>query len=51
MTAAFDWTNLGIAGAFVVGTIVGAVAAIRLTRIILEHLRDDERRDDGPPPG
>jgi hypothetical protein len=48
---AFDWTNLGFAGAFVVGALAGAVVTIRLARVVAEMLRDIRRaeRKDEPP--
>lgn len=48
----FDWTNLGFAGAFVVGALAGALVTIRLARVVADLLRDirtrEERKD--PPP-
>ena len=44
MLGATDWSNLTIAGAFVVGAIAGTVATIRVLRSLLEYLRN-ERRD------
>jgi hypothetical protein len=32
--AEITWTDLAVTGAFVVGTIVGAIATIMLTRIL-----------------
>lgn len=34
------WSDVAVAGAFVLGTIAGATAAVRLTKIIADHLRD-----------
>ena len=36
------WSDVAVAGAFVLGTIAGAAGAIRLTRIIFDHLRNRE---------
>ncbi len=44
-----DWENVGYAGAFVVGALFGAVAAIRLTRSLLDvvlHVRRRAESDD-----
>lgn len=40
---AADWANLTIAGAFIGGVVVGAVAVMRVTRIAIEWLRKDGR--------
>lgn len=55
MTAAsFDWANLGIAGAFVVGMLAGAVLMVRLLKIAMEVMRTNKRETgdvkDGPDP-
>lgn len=34
------WSDVGLAGAFIAGTIAGAVAAIRITRIVLDYMKD-----------
>ena len=51
MVGAVDWTNLTIAGAFVVGAVLATIAYLRLTRHMLgmftRHRRDD---DDVTPP-
>jgi hypothetical protein len=41
------WTDLTVAGAFVVGVVAGGFAAIRITRYLLVYLRRDvdNRRD------
>jgi len=40
------WSDAAIAGAFVIGTIGGTVATIRITRALLTYLRNehDERK-------
>ena len=35
MFAATDWANLTVAGAFVLGAVLGALATIRLARALL----------------
>jgi len=44
IVAAVEWSNLTVAGAFVVGILAGAIATIRITRHVLEYLRR-ERED------
>ena len=36
------WSDVAVAGAFVLGTVAGGVAVIRVTRYLLEHLRNDK---------
>lgn len=53
MTGAVDWSNLTVAGAFVVGAILATVATLRLLRSVLGIVeRDPElhRRDRGDTP-
>ena len=45
MLGAVDWTNLTVAGAFVVGAVAGTIATIRVLRYLLSYLR---REQDGP---
>lgn len=45
MTAAVDWANLGVAAAFIVGAVAGAVGTIRITRHVLEYMK--HREGDG----
>ena len=45
MLGAVDWANLHVAGAFILGAVLGAVAVLRLTRIVAEFLRRTERRN------
>ena len=39
-----EWSDAAIAGAFVVGATAGVIATIRITRYLLQYLRDE--RDD-----
>jgi len=52
MVGAVDWSNLAVAGAFVVGAIVATIAYLRLTRhmmsMFIRRPRDDP--DDVTPP-
>jgi hypothetical protein len=32
-----DWSNLTVAGAFILGAVLGSIAMIRVTRIVLEY--------------
>ena len=41
MVGAVDWTNLSLAGGFVVGVIAGTIATIRVFRYVLEYVRHD----------
>lgn len=41
---AFDWANLGIAGAFVVGIVSGCVLSIRMLRVAVEVLRREREQ-------
>jgi uncharacterized protein YneF (UPF0154 family) len=43
---AVDWSNLTVAAAFIVGAIGGAFAAIRITRYLLQYLREEHRDGD-----
>ena len=45
--AGADWSTLTVPGAFVVGAVLGAVAVLRVGRIVVDYLR---RRDDVTPP-
>lgn len=38
---AADWSNLTVAGAFIVGAIAGAVATARVIRLAIDWLRRD----------
>lgn len=55
----FDWSNLTVAGAFMLGAVLAAVATLRLTRAILEllgaspprarrRLHSERKRREGP---
>jgi preprotein translocase subunit SecD len=37
---AVDWANLGYAGTFIVGALVGVITTIRLSKVIVEFFRD-----------
>jgi hypothetical protein len=39
--AGVDWSDVTVGAAFILGTVVGAVATVRLTRYLLEYLRRD----------
>jgi hypothetical protein len=43
---AIDWNATTIAGGFVVGVIAGGFAVIRVTRYVLEYLRNERRESD-----
>ena len=45
-----DWENVGYAGAFAIGAVFGAVAAIRLTRSLLDVVMHVRRRAEREPP-
>ena len=42
MLADIDWSNMQVAGAFVLGAVLGTVATIRLTRFLLDYLRREQ---------
>lgn len=42
--AAVDWQSVHVAGAFVLGAVIGAVAVMRITRHLLEYLRRERDR-------
>ena len=42
---AADWSNLGYAGAFIGGAIVGGIAVARITRMVMDWLKDQSRRE------
>ena len=46
--AAIEWDNVNIAGAFVIGSVLGALAAIRIFRVIAGTVRTERRKDDAP---
>ena len=39
MLASTDWSNLTVAGAFLVGIFLGGLGAIRVMRYVLEYRR------------
>lgn len=47
MTAAVEWSALTLAGAFIVGAVLGTAATIRVCRIVMDYLKD---RGPGKPP-
>jgi hypothetical protein len=52
MVAAADWSNLTVAGAFIVGAVLATVAYLRLTRHMIGMWHRDRRdgADDVIPP-
>ena len=40
------WSDVAVAGAFVLGIVAGAAGVIRVTRSSIEYLRDERRRSD-----
>jgi hypothetical protein len=40
------WSDVAVAGAFVLGVVAGGVGSIRITRYVLEYMKRD--RDSGP---
>jgi len=43
--AAVDWSNLAVAGGFIVGVVAGTIATIRVMRYVLDYLRHERDRD------
>ena len=41
MAAAIEWSNLAVAGGFVVGVVAGTIATIRVFRYVLDYVRRD----------
>ena len=37
------WSDVAIAGAFVLGVVVGGIGVIRMTKYLLEYLRREQR--------
>jgi hypothetical protein len=46
VTAAVDWASLHVAGAFVLGAVLGTVATIRIMRAVALVIRTERRKDD-----
>ena len=46
MVGDVEWSNLTVAGAFVVGVIAGTIATIRVLRYLLSYLRREQDGDD-----
>ena len=46
MFAATDWSNLTVAGAFLVGAVLGTIGTIRILRYLLEYLRNERTSED-----
>jgi len=42
---AFDWSNLNVAAAFILGAILATVATIRIVRAVSATMRDERRKD------
>ena len=45
----FEWTNLHVAGAFLVGAILATMATLRIVRHVTEFFAGVERRRRRPP--
>jgi hypothetical protein len=43
-----DWATVAAAGAFVVGIVAGGIGVIRVTRYVLDYLRDEQGRHHPP---
>lgn len=41
MLGAVEWSNLAVAGGFVVGVVAGTIATIRVFRYVLDYVRRD----------
>lgn len=41
----YDWSGLNLAGAFIVGAVIGSIATIRVVRAVSSTLRDERRKD------
>ena len=46
---AVDWTAIGFAGTFVVGALAGVIVTIRLSKVLIEWLREDDHEHRGGP--
>jgi len=42
---AFDWSNLNVAAAFILGAILATVATIRIVRAVSATMREERRKD------
>jgi hypothetical protein len=40
------WSDVAVAGAFVLGIVAGGLGVIRVTRSSIDYLRDERRRSD-----
>jgi hypothetical protein len=38
------WSDVAVAGAFVLGAVAGTAATVRVTKHVLEYLRREDRR-------
>lgn len=43
MLADIDWANVHVAGAFIIGAILGGVVVLRVFKYVIEYLRRDRR--------
>ena len=44
------WSDVAVASAFIFGVIIGGIAVIRVTRFVLEHVRQIDHLDNGNSP-
>lgn len=44
-----DWENVGYAGTFVVGAVVGIIATLRLARVLAQFFTELRHRDEQTP--
>ena len=50
MVASTEWSNLTVAGAFVLGAVLGALGAIRVMRAVFGYIRPNPFRGAQKPP-
>jgi len=48
MIASVDWGSLVPAGAFIVGVVLGAIAVIRITRVVFDYFGKQPPDDKQP---
>lgn len=46
MLAGITWSDVTIAGAFLLGIVIGGITTTRLTRYVLEYLRKERSQND-----